>query len=57
MTWFGYMLVILWGSGALITVSQIGKPREPYTQRFAIIQIIMASFLIWGVLAVGTGSL
>lgn len=36
MTWFGWLLITWWGLTALMTVSQIGKPRKPLEPRTGI---------------------
>lgn len=55
MNWFGWTLVAWWTTAALITVSQIGKPRKPLQPSAAVVGIVIAVALIVGLLSVGTG--
>jgi hypothetical protein len=51
MTWFDYILLGLWILGALLTVGQIGKPRQPTTPSVGVIIVVLDLLLIAGLLA------
>lgn len=53
MSWFGWILLVLFVLGAAASVIQIGKPRDAITNRAALFIIGWNALLIWGLLAVG----
>jgi hypothetical protein len=54
MTWFGWLLVGLIALGGLLSVGQIGRPREPLTPGTGALIVVLDALLILGVVLVGT---
>ncbi len=57
MTWFGWTLVAFFGLTSLLTINGVGEARKPTTPGIATATVVLAGLIVWGVLAVGTGSL
>lgn len=57
MTWFGWLLIVMWTLSALASVAAVGKPRKPVTASLANYSVLTAAVLILGALAIGTGHL
>lgn len=53
LTWFGVFYIVLTAIGALYKVNQIGVPREPINTTEAILGIVAAVLLTWGLLTWG----
>jgi len=58
LTWYGWLLVILWAVNALHTIDQVGKERKgnPVTARTAMFSVATSAAFIVGVLTVGVNS-
>lgn len=57
MTWFGYTLLAIYAVSTIINISWVGKPRQPLTAGTAAFLTVYTALIVWGILAVGTGSL
>lgn len=53
LTWFGVFYIVITVVGALYKISQIDVPREPINKTEAILGIVAAVFLTWGLLTWG----
>ncbi len=55
MTWFGSLLIVLFGAGAFSTIGQVGQERQPIKPWMACVIVAGDVALILGSLLVGTG--
>lgn len=53
MSWFEWFLVALHTAGALLTVLDAGKPREPVSHEVAAFTVIVAGLVIAGIFRFG----
>jgi hypothetical protein len=57
LTWFGYVVLVLWIANAIAAVLMVGKIRKPTDPGTLLAQLILDALLILGLLAIGTGKL
>jgi hypothetical protein len=55
MTWFGIFLIAIWALGPILTITSIGKPREPIDNGYAAFSTVLSAALITLLFVVGTG--
>jgi putative copper export protein len=56
-TWFGVLVLVRIAVVALLNVLTVGKPRKPLTPGDVAATLVLQGLIVWGILAVGTGSL
>lgn len=54
MNWLAWLIVAYLGVSALLSVAATGKKREPTTPGVAVLTVIFAGLLIWGVVVLAT---
>jgi hypothetical protein len=54
-SWFGWLLVILYTLGTVLTILEIGKPRKPTTEGHAALVLLINGLFVIGIIYVGTG--
>lgn len=55
MNWIAWSLVSYIGISALLTVAAVGRKREPLTAGVAVLSVVFAGLIIWGIVALATG--
>lgn len=56
-TWYGWILIGLWGLNTIVSIAKIGDARKPISRSDALVSLITSGLYVWGLLAIGTGHL